>query len=202
MAEATKETGKAKKALEEYLLLGPGRSLAKLAKAMGKADSYVALLERWSTAHSWQEKAKEYDKEQAAARRAEIEEARREMDREHAKWGHEQALLAIKTIQGLIGEGKYNPAAANQLFKIATGLQRLALGSSTEQIALTGKDGDPLVDVETIVETFWGRGTDPRRKDRNADPIEKEEPADQREEDDEDLDEDEEFGAEVPEDDD
>jgi len=192
-----KETPKSLAALEQYLLLGPGRSLAKLAKAMGKRPGYVQVLKEWSSSFGWQNTAREYDKEQAAARRAEIESQRREMDKEHAKLGKEQVLLAVQTIQNLIAEGKYSPAAANQLFKISTDLQRLALGSSTEQISLTGKDGDPLVDVETIVETFWGRGTDPRRK---SEPTEEESETNE-EQDDEDQDEDEEFGFDVPDED-
>lgn len=126
------------------------------------------------------------------------------MDKEHALWGKEQALLAIQTIQGLIAEGKYNPAAANQLFKIATGLQRIAMGSATEQIALTGKDGGKI-EMETVVETFWGRGTDPRRKAEHAldEPRLGKDPAATIEEDQGDDEEDDaEFSIAIPDDDD
>src|SRR3954452_20219677 len=147
MAESMKESSKARKALEDYLLMGPSRSLVKLAKAMGRPDSYVALLQRWSVAHKWQEKAREYDQEQAAARRQEIEAQRREMDKEHALWGKEQALRAIALIAKLIESDDNTLQAAVQLFKAGTALQRLAMGSATEQIALTGKDDGPL-DIE------------------------------------------------------
>lgn len=159
--KSTKESAKAREACEQYLLLGPERSLSKLAAAMGKRPGYVQVLKDWSRDHGWQERAREYDKEQAAKRRLELEEARREMDKEHALWGKEQALLAIQAIKDLLERKDYNLSSANQLFKISVDLQRLAMGSATEQIALTGnKDADP---IDVIVETFWGRGTDPRK---------------------------------------
>ena len=100
-------------------------------------------------------------------------------------------------IQDLRTQGKYTLASANQLLKIATDLQRLAIGSATQQIALTGKDGGP-VEMDVVVETFWGRGTDPRRRlPEINDPAET---ADEDQGDDEEGDE--EYGIDVPDDDD
>jgi hypothetical protein len=195
MAEAMKETGKAKKALEEYLLLGPDRSLVKLAKAMGKADSYVALLERWSKAHQWQKRVREYDAEQAEKRRREIEAEREKIDREHLLLGRTQALLAVQMIADLKKRGEYSLSSANQLLKISTDLQRLAIGSATQQIALTGKDGGPI-EQDVIVETFWGRGTDPRKKVDDSAETGKE-GIEESETDEEDSS----FGIDIPEDD-
>ena len=186
MAKTTKESVRAKEACEQYLLLGPDRSLAKLAESMGKRPGYVQVLKAWSSALQWQEKAKEYDKEQAAARRREIDEARREMDKEHALWGHEQALRAMKIIEEINAAKKFTSQAAVQLFKTATDLQRIAMGSATEQIALTGKDGGAM-EMDIIIETFWGRGTDPRRKVTETTETVEEDPGDDDEEDDEGL---------------
>lgn len=63
MAESAKESPKAKEACEQYLLLGPDRSLVKLAEAMGKKPGYVQVLKSWSSTHRWQEKARAYDAE-------------------------------------------------------------------------------------------------------------------------------------------
>jgi hypothetical protein len=162
-----KESAKAKKACEQYLLMGPDRSLAKLVVQLGHPPGYERTLKEWSTCHGWQDRCKEYDQEQASARRREIEEARREMDKEHALWGKEQALKAMAIIEEINAVNKFTSQAAVQLFKYATDLQRIAMGSATEQIAVTGKDGGPI-ETDVIVETFWGRGTDPRRK---AEPV-------------------------------
>ena len=59
--------------------------------------------------------------------------------------------------------GDFGAAATVQLLKFATDIERIARGAATEQLALTGKDGGK-VEMDVIVETFWGRGTDPRRK--------------------------------------
>jgi len=198
MAEAKKpmaETAKAKNAFEEYLLMGSNRSLRSLAKQMGRPASYVTQLERWSAQFHWQEKARAYDAEQAERRRREIEEERDKVDREHLLIGRAQAIAAVRMIQDLEKKGKYGLQAAAQLLKVSTDLQRLAIGSATQQIALTGKDGGPIEqDVE--VTTFWGRGTDPRRKDEPLSPKESTEQFN------EDAEQDDEWGIEVPDDDD
>jgi len=62
------------------------------------------------------------------------------------------------------------------------------------QLAITGKDEGPL---DVVVETFWGRGTDPRNKLPAPEPVEETDKEDLGEDD-----EDSEFGIDVPDDDD
>lgn len=135
------ETNKAAAAFDEYCELGPGRSLAKLAK---KLDKNVGQLERWSSQFQWVLRAREYDREQAAERRHAQEEAVARMNEEHALLGQTQAQHAVKLIEDLIIEQRFTPAAAVQLLKISVDLERVARGASTEQIALTGKDGGAI----------------------------------------------------------
>ena len=166
MAEATKpmkETPKAKEACEQYLLLGPDRSLAKLAKHLGRPPGYERTLKDWSTAHHWQERARAYDQEQFDKRRRDHQARIDQMNDEHYLIGRTQSLKAMARIEKLIASGEIHETALVQYFKAATSLQRLAAGAATEQLALTGKDGGPI-EQDVIVETFWGRGTDPRRK--------------------------------------
>jgi hypothetical protein len=115
------------------------------------------------------------------------------MDKEHALWGKEQALKAMAIIEEINAVNKFTSQAAVQLFKYATDLQRIAMGSATEQIALTGKDGGAM-EMDVIVETFWGRGTDPRRKVTETTETVDEDPGDDEEDD-------EEFGIDIPDDD-
>lgn len=61
-------------AFNEYCLLGPGRSLAKLAEKGGKSTVYVRQLERWSSAYGWVTRAREYDTILAKKMREEFEE--------------------------------------------------------------------------------------------------------------------------------
>jgi len=194
MAETMKETPKAKEACEQYLLLGPERSLAKLAEAMGKRPGYVQVLKEWSSAHKWQEKAREYDKEQAEKRRLEHQSRIEKMNEEHFLLGRTQALRAVTLIGKLIEREEIRDTALVQYFKAATSLQRLAAGAATEQLAITGKDEGPL---DVVVETFWGRGTDPRRRLPEIDDAAKIIDEDQGDDDEGD----EEYGIDVPDDD-
>lgn len=55
------ETAKAYGALVEYLRCGPRRSLAKVAKTLGKRPGYVRQLEKWSTRNDWVSRAAAFD---------------------------------------------------------------------------------------------------------------------------------------------
>src|SRR5690554_1135890 len=70
-----RESGKAKRAFEDYFALGPGRSLAKLAKEYGgyqakrgqlPPTTSLATLERWSSAFDWPRRAEARDAQIAA----------------------------------------------------------------------------------------------------------------------------------------
>lgn len=131
------ETAKAADAFEEYAIMGPSRSLRKLAERRGQKEGKsrvrLATLEEWSSAHNWQERVKAYDAEQRAIRRAQREASIDVMNEEHALLGRTQAIRAVKQIQALIEAGKFGSQAAVSLFKIATDLERIARGGVTER---------------------------------------------------------------------
>jgi hypothetical protein len=161
------ESVKAKAACDEYLAMGYERSLTKLCAVLGKPPGFLRTLQEWSRTFGWVERAKEYDKEQLNRKQIEHQKAIDEMNKRHIRLAMEQqanAMGVIERLKSVKGRGGMGAIAAVNLLKLAVDLERVANDAATEQVALTGnKNADPL-DV-TIVETFWGRGTDPRRKE-------------------------------------
>ena len=149
-----KESPKALAAFHEYCLLGPSRSLAKLAKAssrFGMTTVSVRHLEQWSSAHKWVERAKLYDTEQVAEREQKHLEALLKMDEEHVVIARTAAIKAASLIQKRLDSGDFGNYALVQLLKIATDLHRLALGAATERIEQTGAGGGPLVGFYPVI---------------------------------------------------
>lgn len=194
----SEEPMKAKVALDLYLSMGVDRSIAKVAEQMGKASGYKRHLEDWSSRYKWVERARVYDEEQLERKRTERQKQIDEMNRRHIRLAIKQQENAIAAIEKLKNSKKgLGSIAAVNLLKLAIDIERLANDAATEQIALTGnKNADP---VDVIVETFWGRGTDPRKR---TEPVE--EPAkegnEMAESDDEGPEVSVEFGIDIPED--
>lgn len=178
-----KETSIAFRAFERYYDLGDGRTLEKLAyqiqadqkqtKSRPKEQTIptiLAQLKKWSVAHGWQDRIIERDRAEAEKEREKRNKAIQAMNERHALIGTTQQARAIEQIKTLIDAKSFGSMAAVQLLKLAIETERLARGVPTEQVAVTGKDGEP---VDVIVQTFWGRGTDPRK--RSEDDANKEE---------------------------
>lgn len=143
-----RETPKAAAAYEEYAAMGPSRSLRKLAEKLHQSSPesspVIETIKVWSKAHHWQDRVKLFDAERIEERRLEQEEAIRKMNERHAMIGTSQQARAIKQIEALIEAKSFGSMAAVQLLKLATDLERVARGASTEQVAITGKDGGPI----------------------------------------------------------
>jgi hypothetical protein len=83
-----RETPKAAEAFSVYAHLGPARSLAKTAAAMGKNTASIRQLELWSARYDWVLRSREWDissrneAEDAARRRQEARAERRAAERE------------------------------------------------------------------------------------------------------------------------
>jgi hypothetical protein len=166
MGKLRGETAKVAGYWSIYASLGPERSLEKLARILGKSAGFVRALEQYSSKYSWQERVRQYDtqraqeahiereqeqrkrelllqeernrrEEERERKRQEIEDARDRMDSEHALLGRTHALRAAKVIQDLIESKRMNAAAAVQLLKYATDIERLARGAETERTAVT-----------------------------------------------------------------
>mgnify|MGYP001574482136 CR=1 FL=1 len=140
------ESSIAKAACEEYIALGPSRSLTKLCEALGRPPGYHRTLAEWSTRFGWVERAKAYDQEQLQRKRQARQEAIDDMNTRHAQIGITQQKNALGEIQRLITLGKFKDSALVQLLKIAADLERLARGATLDRInvELTGKDGGPV----------------------------------------------------------
>jgi hypothetical protein len=149
-----RESPKAAAAFTEYCLLGPSRSLAKLAKVserFGMPAVSVRHLEQWSSAHQWQEWAKEYDADLLAERERKYRDALIKMDAEHALIGRTAAIKAADLLRSRMDENDIGAYALVQLLKVATDLERLAREAATMRQEVTGKDGGPVV-----INTEWG----------------------------------------------
>lgn len=121
------ETAKAAAAFAEYCALGAARSLRKMAQNYANPTSRLRQFQDWSTRYHWQERVKQYDRERALERAA----AREEMNERHAELARTQQKRALDQIQALIEARAFGSQAAVQLLKLATDLERLALGAPT-----------------------------------------------------------------------
>lgn len=177
-----KESSKAKRACDLYVSMGPDRSIAKVAEQLGHPPGYVRTLEEWSRLHGWVKRASAYDEEQLERQRRERQKQIDEMNKRHIKLAvkqQENAIEVIERLKSIKGKGGLGSIAAVNLLKLAVDLERLANDAATEQIALTGnKNADP---VDLIVETFWGRGTDPRKSEQSKEPAETDSESDEEE---------------------
>jgi hypothetical protein len=188
------ESSKAKAACDLYVGMGVDRSMAKVAMQMGHPPGYVRMLETWSSQFGWVERAKQYDKEQIE-KRSKLRE--KELDKlydELAQLCIDQRSKTVKDIDKLrTSKRGLGSIASVQLLKLLIDTHLHVLGDNDKQkIEITGKDEGPL-DIE--VTTFWGRGTDPRRKASDTPAI-----SEEAVEDEEDQGEDQEYGIEVPDD--
>lgn len=137
-----RETPKAAAAFDEYCLLGPARSLRKLAEKLKQTNSKPiateATLMVWSSEHRWQERVREYDVERAKEKRLKHDADIEAMDERHAILGVKQQKKAAKLIKKLIDNEEFTPSSAVQLLKLSTDLERLARGAPTEHIEQSG----------------------------------------------------------------
>jgi hypothetical protein len=174
--------------------MGLDRSMAKVAEQMGKASGYKRQLEEWSSYYKWAERARAYDEEQLNRRRKMRQNALDKLYDKLAKVCSEELEKTWKDIDKLRNsKNGLGSIASVNLAKLLIDTQIQVLGGNEKQkVELTGKDGGKI-EMETVVETFWGRGTDPRRKERT----EVEEPSPQIEEEAEGS---AEFGIDIPED--
>lgn len=146
--KTARETPKALAAFHEYCLLGPTRSLRKLAEKQDKdgtkAGQIFKQLGEWSSTHHWQERVKEYDAARAEEKRIKQDAEIEAMNARHAQIGVTQQAKALKQIEALIEAKSFGSQAVVQLLKLATDLERIARGAPTKIEEVTGKDGGPI----------------------------------------------------------
>lgn len=134
------ETAYARAAYEAYALMGPTRSLRKLAREWkdGKGSEQAKLywLGIWSSRFAWQERVMQYDQDQAERTRMEREDRRRMANRKQFELGDKAMDKAIREIERLANMQAFGPQAAAQLLKIGAELQRFTVEDEKDE----GKD--------------------------------------------------------------
>lgn len=180
------ETTRSLYALEVYKLQGYSRSLRKLAEhlvderlraeqeeAYRKAtfprqitdaqrakliESSFRQIAIWSSHFEWQQKIREYDKEQLEEKKRKRDAEIEKMNENHATLGSGMAIKAAQQITDLIKEKRFGATAAVMLFKEASSLERVARGAATEQIAMenvpglseSGSKNKMVIDLEKL----------------------------------------------------
>lgn len=166
-----KESSKAKAAYYIYESLGLDRSISKVAQQMGHpSPGYERHLEEWSRLYGWVKRAQAYDDTQLEKKRKARDKALDDLYDELAQICQEQRAKTLKDLEKLRKSEKgIGSIATVNLLKllIDTHIQVLG-GNGKQRLELTGKDGGKIEVEETIVETFWGRGTDPRKSKEPA----------------------------------
>jgi hypothetical protein len=116
-----KESEKAVQACNDYLRMGPGRSLRRLSDVyiqQASSDAQAAkppttkpnTLFTWSTDYDWQKRAENYDAEQDRAKTAEMEARRRAVMEEGLALDFER-VIELKELAALLGEQIYTKAS-------------------------------------------------------------------------------------------
>ena len=148
------ESAPAWEAFVTYRDMGLTRSTAKVARELGKSKT---LIDRWSGANSWQIRVSAYDKFLDREWQQEVKERKRKAARRNA----DMAAQAMDLVASRIGQmtkhfdfsdedyDKERPPPLDvldlrRLVESLGKLERLALGESTENVAVTGKDGGPV----------------------------------------------------------
>ncbi len=133
-------------AFEQYCTLGSQRSLRRVAEATGHR---LALVNRWSREHRWQQRVRQYDllsSEQDASQSATLWQQRMAAESE-SEWLAAQALLAKahEMLACSVDAARWNWRDAAVLMEQAARLARVAAAAATAQ-----QPADMTVKVEYV----------------------------------------------------
>lgn len=134
------ESAQAYEAFCAYRDLGPGRSMTKAARALGRSG--VGTLEKHSVRWTWVHRAELYDAENDRAFRHEMATARREMARRHARVATAALGKAVQRLQSLTPEN-LNARDVATWIEMAAKLERAALGEP-DRLEVSGPGGGPV----------------------------------------------------------
>lgn len=130
------------------------RSLSKVGQRLGKS---TALMARWSTAHEWQERCREYDNE---LQREELEGRKLEvkaMRREHIGLARQMTAKARAALEEL-KPARMKPREITAMMKAGADLERRAMNEGLAD--LEGQDARKATSTEllftAIVKKAWG----------------------------------------------
>ncbi|MEG1564743.1 MAG: hypothetical protein RR365_13610 [Bacteroides sp.] len=114
------ESPQAYEAFVTYRDLGAGRSTAKVGRQLGKS---ATLMERWSSAHGWVERARQYDNYLDGESRREAVKRVKEMTGRQIKIALQLQQKAIEAL-GALDLDAMSPKDIKEFIKTATELER------------------------------------------------------------------------------
>lgn len=115
----------------------------------GKPPSATSI-ERWASVNSWRLRAQAWDAELEAEWTREVQDRRLRAARLNADIAEKGLQLVSEQLDGLVWRAANSPDGGLDVLDIRrlvdsmSRLQRLALGESTENVQVTGKDGGPV----------------------------------------------------------
>lgn len=145
------ETPKAAQAFQQYCLMGPSRSIRKLAnlpqilsKTQAK-DASVESLFNWSAKYHWQERVKDYDREQSELQRIARADAIAKYQESELQLASELKTLIVESLRKQV-ESHVAPASALvAALKLVTEMQRSALGlDDVQRVEVSGINAQPI----------------------------------------------------------
>jgi hypothetical protein len=138
------ESSRAFACFAHYRDEGINRSLRKSSEGLKVSTQHLKKL---STRHSWQMRARAWDREQDRQRQLDNHVAQRTMVDRHAKFGTLAQQKALERLQTL-GANELTPAEATRLLEVGIKIERLSRGVPTEHVA--SSEGDPAWEGETL----------------------------------------------------
>lgn len=133
------ESAPAFAAFVRYRDLGPERSLAKVARELGKSTT---LVERWSARDHWVARVEAWDVEQDRLWRAQQLASRREVGRRQLRIANAMQAQLVTALTRL-DLSALSPRDLGYWLEVSTKVQRQALGVG-ERVEHSGPDGGPI----------------------------------------------------------
>jgi hypothetical protein len=145
-----KESDKAAQACNDYLRMGPGRSLEKLlgryqAATEAPPTQRLKSLKDWSRFYGWQKRAEDYDAEQDNLKTAEVDTKRRAVMEEGLALDFER-VVELKELAALLSEQIYTKMSDNTYPNIwLRDVKQIGSGEFAERVDLV-RFNAPLIE--------------------------------------------------------
>lgn len=156
------ESAKAYEAFSTYRDMGSDRSLAKVGQALGKSK---AMMEKWSSAHNWVERAKAWDVEQDRILQKQQMDDIKKMRKRHATIGESMLIKAAQALKKIPIE-KITPQDISRMVDVGSKLERISRGDVGDVIE--ERNGGTAIDPVQIYIPDNNRG----RENRSFDDLE------------------------------
>jgi len=177
-----RESDKAFVAFSVYLSQGPERSLAKVAKKLGRSK---VLMEKWSSKFDWGARVAAYgahmalverESAEAMTRAKGVDWAKRYQELREAEWQERWDLVTfaaeVRRRWMARAERCGTLEGYARLLELASKLGHSACEKPTERAEVTGPDGGPIrVEVQAALKKIYGRPLPGEVVDVQAEPV-------------------------------